>query len=191
MSHNVVPLHRNTAPYNTLNYEKEIYDAIIGVRNNQSEMVSLLKEIVSVQSSGVVIKQKYIEKVDDTPSLADHRKTYILTELYQRLNERLVELEEEFQDEYEKLFCLSSIRQKLHDIIELVRDEKELKYNFRSCVILHDIIKKTKIENINEVHLTIIKKLIKGITGSIITKEQFKIFDKELLDNGLDWVFGD
>lgn len=190
MSLNSKVVRLNGTNYIDSSLEEKIFDAVVGIKKDQNEFIELFKEMASVQS-GAIIKQKYIEKPYEITTQSNLRKNFILTELYQKLNDRLFELLEEFQeDECERIFCLSSIRQALHNVKEVVRDEKELKYNFRTCILLHDMIKKNKVENIKEQHLPIIKKMIEAITNTTITNEMFKSFDKELLSNGLDWVIG-
>lgn len=178
-SRSVIPL--DGKQYNDVTLG-QLYDGIMGLQNSQKKFFELLGEMALVQQPNTEVKQKFVSN--------ENQNSAILNSLYQKLNERVIDLQNEFEDEYERIFYLASIRKALNDIADAIRDDQAQKYTFRSCIMLHDAIKKTKAENINLNHLPIIIEIIEGIINENITKEKFKNFDKKLFTSGMDWVFG-
>ena len=145
----------------------------------------VLQILMEHQNNTPLLEVKY--KFDDTKN----RLNSMVSQHYDRLSRRVNELEIGFEDIHEKIFCLGSITKVLVDIIDCLDQENaNEKYNLRSCILLHDIIKKTKIENIEWQHVSVIKAIVNDIISRALTKEDFIKYDELLLDAGLDWVYG-
>lgn len=150
--------------------------------SNVQMILDIIQQAVSVQP---MTEFKY--KYDD-----NQVKNSVHIELCGRLTRRLVELENGFNDINERIFCLISIKRILKEVIDSYsqEDDSDAKYNMRACVILYEIIHKTKAENIEITQLPIIKEIVQNISTRNITKDDFVRYDEILCDAGLDWVFG-
>ena len=156
--------------------EKHEFEAMAG---DIQKILSLVQRLDVPQESESKIKFETGIK-SSTKSIAS---------LLKKISARFDEIDDLFEDLIEKIFIFGTIQRELIEIIEYLDEEKEEEqYLLRSCIILHDIIKKIKSENIEQKHLKIFRTIIQDMNTKIITKNDFVQYDNCLLDAGLDWI---
>lgn len=172
---------------------KDIYNEILYSQNLASKSFEEQRE---VQRKILGLLQQYSEYFLTVESKKTYREFKdeigaTLQMLLKKLRLRISDLVEEFEDIHYRIHNFGLTQKLLNEIINNL-DESDInqKYLMRMSIIIHDLIKKVKSENLTMQHLNIIRNGLLIITSGKATRDDVRKLDNSLLDNGLDWIYG-
>lgn len=112
--------------------------------------------------------------------------------LLKKLENKVFDLEEEFDYVHDKIYHFGVILKILKDLDNNLDEENpNEKYLMRITNLLFDTIRKMKSENITFEQFTIMKEAVTILISEKASKEDFINLDNKFLNNGLDWLYGE
>ncbi len=173
-------------------------------RNLMLEMLNKLGMVQhqqAIDSNRIDIIQKQLLRANMTSntqkeeySSLKRKPSQTLLFLFDKISNVIDELDEDYNtlDVSDKIFHFGRLLTFLREAMDNL-DESDIsdKYLLRTAIIIHDLIKKLKAENIDSNQYGVIREGLKLLASGSVTKDDFVNLDNMLLDNGLDWIFGD
>ncbi|NSW91341.1 MAG: hypothetical protein HPY74_11840 [Firmicutes bacterium] len=179
----------DTVQLNTYISTKKIYEEILYNQNLSIQSYEVQKQILEI----VQQYKKYFQQVESKKTYRESKDKInaTLQMLFRKLKSKIDDLEEEFYDIHYRIYNFGLVQKLLDEIVEsLDETNTNEKYLMRISIIIHDLIKKVKPENLSVEHLDIIKQGLLIITSGKATRDDVRNIDNNLLNSGLDWIYG-